>query len=71
MKRGADPETAEEAKTLRAALAPEPQVPMPEGAAWTGEAIRRVREARNTDNRRWEARPERSVVEGALGMPQR
>jgi hypothetical protein len=29
------------------APAPEPQIPMPEGAAWTGEAIRRVREARN------------------------
>jgi hypothetical protein len=31
---------------LTAAVTPEPEVPMPEGAAWTGEALRRVREAR-------------------------
>ena len=29
---------------------------------------RRVREARNTDSRRWEARPGRSVAVGAAGM---
>ena len=32
---------------------------------------RRVREARNTDSRRWEARPARSVTGGAVGMTPR